>query len=187
MQEERIFMFVDLRSSTTIAEVLGDLRYSRMLQDLFATMGNAILASRAEVYQYAGDEIILTWKTADGLKDRRCLHCFDMIIQSIRQREAYFQSEYGLIPEFKAGMHLGTAVTAWVGTIKKEIAYHGDLLNTTARIQSKCNELGHDFIISEAVVKRVSPGSEVSYSHRGSIELRGKSLPLELYSVDFTK
>ena len=34
-QEDRIFMFLDMRSSTTIAEKLGHLQYSRLLQDCF--------------------------------------------------------------------------------------------------------------------------------------------------------
>lgn len=185
VQEERIFMFVDVKSSTSMAEQLGDIRYSRLLQDLFNDFTDAILASRAEIYQYAGDEIILTWKTATGLKDGRCVYTFYLLKECIKKKQDYYLKTYNRIPEFKAGMHTGTAVTTWVGKVKKEIVYHGDLLNTTSRIQCKCNEFYHDFVISERMKDALSETMPVTYRHQGEILLRGKASPMKLYTVDF--
>lgn len=185
VQEERIFMFVDVKSSTTMAEQLGDILYSKLLQDLFNDFTDAILASRAEVYQYAGDEIILTWKTSTGLKDERCLYCFYLLRESIIRKEDYYLKTYNMIPKFKAGMHIGTAVTTWVGQVKKEIVYHGDLLNTTSRIQCKCNDFNHDFVISEAIKEVLPEDLPVVYTHQGEIHLRGKANPMKLFTVDF--
>jgi len=183
--EERIFMFVDVKSSTTMAEQLGDILYSKLLQDLFNHFTDAILASRTEVYQYAGDEIILTWKTAKGLKKQRCLYCFYLLKQSIKNKEPYYLKTYNLVPQFKAGMHTGNAVTTWVGKVKKEIVYHGDLLNTTSRIQCKCNDFNHDFVISETMKNAFPSSLPVTYRHQGEIVLRGKAQPMQLYTVDF--
>ena len=185
MQEERIFMFVDVKSSTTMAEQLGDILYSKLLQDLFNDFTDAILASRAEVYQYAGDEIILTWKTSKGLKQERCLYCFYLLKKGIKTREDHYLSHYNIVPNFKAGMHLGKSVTTWVGKVKKEIVYHGDLLNTTSRIQCKCNDFNHDFVISEAIKEMLPNDLPVNYTHQGEILLRGKAKPMKLYTVDF--
>jgi adenylate cyclase len=184
-QEERIFMFVDVKSSTTLAEQLGDILYSKLLQDLFNDFTDAILASRAEVYQYAGDEIILTWKTAAGLKEQRCLYCFYLLKQCIKNREEYYLKNYYTVPKFKAGMHIGTAVTTWVGKVKKEIVYHGDLLNTTSRIQCKCNDFNHDFVISEAIREVFPKKLPITYIYQDEILLRGKAKPMKLYTVDF--
>jgi adenylate cyclase len=185
MQEERIFMFVDVKSSTSMAETLGDILYSKLLQDLFNDFTDAILASRAEIYQYAGDEIILTWKTASGLKEERCLYCFYLLKQSINSRKEYYIEHYSFVPKFKAGMHIGTAITTWVGKVKKEIVYHGDLLNTTSRIQCKCNDFNHDFVVSEAIKEAFLKDLPVTYTHQGEILLRGKAKPMKLYTVDF--
>lgn len=185
IQEERIFMFVDVKSSTTLAEQLGDILYSSLLQDLFSHFTDGILASRAEIYQYAGDEIILTWKSATGIKENRCLCCFYMLKKSIKKREDYYLKTYQIVPKFKAGMHIGNAVTTWVGKVKKEIVYHGDLLNTTSRIQCKCNELNHDFVISESMKNALVEDQSIQYVRQGEIELRGKAKPLQLFTVDF--
>lgn len=90
-----------------------------------------------------------------------------------------------MVPKFKAGMHIGNAVTTWVGKVKKEIVYHGDLLNTTSRIQCKCNDFNHDFVISEAIKEVLPKDLPATYTHQGEILLRGKAQPMKLYTVDF--
>ena len=74
-EEERIFMFLDLRSSTTIAEKLGHEKYSRLMQDCFNDLG-VVIENDAEIYQYVGDEAVLTWSMEGGLKDQNCIRAF---------------------------------------------------------------------------------------------------------------
>jgi len=52
---------------------------------------------------------------------------------------AYYLSKYGRVPVFKAGIHGGKVMALEVGSVKKELAYLGDIVNTTARIQGECN------------------------------------------------
>lgn len=73
---DKIFLFLDLKSSIATAERLGNINYSSFLIDYFNDMTDAILMARGEIYQYIGDEIILTWSFADGIKHSRCMHCF---------------------------------------------------------------------------------------------------------------
>ena len=62
LTENRVFMFLDLKDSTTIAENLGHIVYIELLQQCFLDLNNLIPNSRAEIYQYVGDEAVLTWK-----------------------------------------------------------------------------------------------------------------------------
>lgn len=82
-------------------------------------------------------------------------------------------------------MHVGTAVTTWVGKVKKEIVYHGDLLNTSSRIQCKCNDFNHDFVISEAIKEQLPKDLPIQYTYQEEIVLRGKAKPMKLYTVNF--
>ena len=70
-EEKRIFMFLDLNSSTTIAERLGDERYHELLKDFFSDITNPILDNNGEIYQYVGDEVIVAWKYEDGIKNNQ--------------------------------------------------------------------------------------------------------------------
>ena len=74
--EVRIFMFLDLRGSTTHAEKLGHTRFCRLIQDCFEDITDSGLRHDVEVYQYVGDEAILTWTPEAGVCNANCLWAF---------------------------------------------------------------------------------------------------------------
>lgn len=184
-EEKRIFMFLDLQSSTTHAENLGHVEYSKMIQDCFIDLGIA-LENDAEIYQYVGDGVILTWKLQDGIREQNCLNAYYNIKKQLTKRKEYYNQNYNCIPNFKAGMNSGVVTVAEVGKYKKEIAYHGDTINTAARIQGQCNKLSQDFLISESL-KNVLNTSGFVLSEHGSIELRGKEKQTNLFGVHQTE
>jgi adenylate cyclase len=180
-EEERIFMFLDLQSSTKHAENLGHIKYSKMIQDCFNDLG-IVVENEAEIYQYVGDEVILTWKLQDGLKDQNCLNAYFNFKQQLGKKKEYYMHNYNCIPHFKAGMNGGIVTVAEVGKYKKEIAYHGDTINTAARIQGKCNELKQELLISESLKNELSNTGFV-FDKLGSIKLKGKESQVLLYGV----
>ncbi|MEL6670597.1 MAG: adenylate/guanylate cyclase domain-containing protein [Bacteroidota bacterium] len=183
-EEERIFMFLDLRSSTTYAERLGHILYSELIQDCFSDLTAAIDQHQVEIYQYVGDEAVLTWPISDGLKDLNCIEAFFTFDQSIQSRAKYYFNKYDLVPAFKAGVNLGLVMVAEVGIVKKEIAYHSDVLNTAARIQGKCNEYGKGLLISEAMSLRIPPQHNYILEEVGTVSLKGKEQLITIFSVE---
>ena len=181
-EEERIFLFIDLKSSTTIAERLGHVWYSRLIQDCFADITDAVVKHNAEIYQYVGDEVILCWESAAGIKRNRCIEAYFTFTQLLIRRSAYYEKHYGLQPIFKAGAHVGRMTVAEVGLIKRELAYHGDVLNTAARIQSKCNALGEQLLISPALASALALDNYEVVRH-APVELIGKQEAMEVIGV----
>ncbi len=173
--EKRVFMFLDLKSSTMLAETLGAKKYYAFLNEFFRDLSEPILDRGAEIYQYVGDEVILTWPLASGLRDANCIRIFIEILAQIHSRRGHYLQEYGHVPEFKAGVHYGDVITAEIGDIKKEISYFGDVLNTAARIQSKCNEMGQLLIASDELVAALELPEFIHPKRLGEIALRGKS------------
>ena len=182
-EEDRIFMFLDLKSSTSIAEELGHIQYSRLIQDCFSDLTASLEKNRGEVYQYVGDEVIVTWETRNGLKNSRCLQFFFDYQGDLTARKEHYQDTYGVIPRFKAGMSSGMATVAEVGELKTEIAYHGDVLNATARIQGYCNELGEELLITESLARKVGLNEEYEFVPKGTFELRGRQELVEISAV----
>ena len=182
-REERIFMFLDLRSSTTIAEKLGEDSYFRLIQELFREVTPAILKNRGQIYQYVGDEIVVSWSLESGLNQGRCVNCFLDIQHHLKERANYFQEKYGHQPEFKAGLHYGNVMAGEVGIVKREITFSGDVLNTTARIQSKCNELGVNILLSEKLVQALPSTMRSLARSLGAFPLRGKEDMVVIYTV----
>ena len=154
-REERIFMFLDLRSSTTIAEKLGEERYFHFLRDVFKHVTQSILNSKGEIYQYVGDEIVISWKLDAGTENFNCVRCFFDVQEDLRRKVSYYLNTYGVKPEFKAGLHLGPVMAGEMGVVKRDIAFSGDVLNTASRIQGKCNELGVDILLSKLLLNKL--------------------------------
>jgi adenylate cyclase len=181
-EEVRVFMFLDLKDSTPLAERLGSLEFSALVQDFFNDLGWSVMATRANVSHYIGDEAVIVWPPKTAFKDDNCVRLFFHMKQEIAKRADYYQRRYGVVPTFKAGVHIGTVVSAEVGRTKSEIVYHGDAVNTTARIVGMCATLGHDLLVSRAVADNLS--DKFSKQPLGSHALKGKAEPVEIVAVN---
>jgi adenylate cyclase len=183
-EEERIFMFIDLKDSTTIAEELGHIQFSRLIQDCFNDLTDAVIKHRAEIYQYVGDEVILCWKSKLGLKDNNCIDAFFSYQQTLEERADYYLKNYGRQPIFKAGVHVGKATVTEVGALKRDLAYHGDVVNTAARIQGQCNRLKQKILISKSLFNRLLHKVDFQILDLGMIELKGKETAVEVLGLN---
>ncbi|MFL5739918.1 MAG: adenylate/guanylate cyclase domain-containing protein [Flavisolibacter sp.] len=182
-EEERIFMFLDMKSSTSIAERLGHVHFYTFLNELFHEISQPVLQTNAEIYQYVGDEIVITWKVEEGLYDGNCLNCFFLFRDRLISNEQMYLQNFGVKPEFKAGLHYGKVISGQIGDLKKEIVYNGDVLNTTSRIQSQCNKYHQDFLVSGALVNRLKHLNGFQWERLDTIMLRGKETEVELFGV----
>ena len=186
IREDRTFMFLDMRSSTAIAERLGHILYSRLIRDCFADVNFVLEKYSAEVYQYVGDEIIFTWPTDRAVANGRCLDLFFEVRDVFEKRVPYYANKYDVRPEFKAGCHCGMVTATEVGVDRREIAYHGDVMNTSARIQELCNTLGHDLLISRDLKQRLNSAKAWSIEAMGSHHVHGKSHDVDVFAVHRT-
>ncbi|MEL7422994.1 MAG: adenylate/guanylate cyclase domain-containing protein [Bacteroidota bacterium] len=183
-EEERIFMFLDLKSSTTIAEKLGEKKYHQFLQDVFSDITEPISSNRAEIYQYVGDEVILTWLLQNVQNRAVCVNIYFAIESIFELKKQAYLEKYQTVPRFKAGAHIGNSIVGEIGIIKRDITYSGDLLNTTARIQGMCNELKSKFLISGQLRQYLANAiDQSSLADKGFIALKGKRTQVTLFSV----
>jgi adenylate cyclase len=182
-EEVRIFMFMDLKSSTSTAEKLGHITYSSFIRDCFTDINDVLYPFYAQVYQYVGDEIVVMWPEIDGLRQQACVKFFFAVKKRFQDRAVYYKTTYGILPVFKAGLHMGQVTVVEIGEIKKDIAYHGDTLNTTARIQSVCNEYNRDFLASDHLIRKIGAIESVKYEELGMVLLKGKTEKIGIVSI----
>jgi adenylate cyclase len=187
LEEELIFMFLDLKSSTTIAERIGLEKNHEFLNDYFYDITDPILECKGRIYQYVGDEIVITWHMKDGISDLNCIDCFFKIQKKITEKKEIYMQKYDVYPEFKAGLHSGKVITGEIGDIKKDIVYHGDTVNTSSRIQYECNTYGKVFLVSEVLLKKLNITGKYKSESMGKIMLKGKTKELELFSIEEAK
>lgn len=183
VEEERVFMFLDMKSSTTIAEQLGHIAYFKLLQAYYFDLSDAVVEYAGQIYKYVGDEIIISWKYNAGTDNNNCIKCFFAMQEDLRKREDWYIGKFGLLPTFKAGIHCGKVTTGEIGVIKKEIFFTGDVLNATARIQGLCNTLKVDLLVSDDLMQHLDLGGEWKIRSMGTSELRGRTEKMKIYTI----
>jgi len=102
---------------------------------------------------------------------------------SIQGNSETYIRRFELVPEFKAAIHIGEVTTGEIGIIKKDIVFSGDVLNTTARIQSLCNSLQAKLLVSEDLLHRLDLNEKFISRPKGEIELRGKENKVRLFEI----
>ena len=185
-RESRIFMFLDMKSSTTIAEQLGHAKFFELLKDYYADMANSILETSGEIYQYVGDEIVVTWPEKVGLYKNNCIECFLRISRAMEQKRPRYEKKFNFFPSFKAGYHVGLVTTGEIGVIKKEIIYTGDVLNTAARIQDQCNNYGTKLLVSEQLTDKLRKTAALQFHEIAKLQLRGKMESIRIFALEGT-
>jgi adenylate cyclase len=183
-REEHIFMFLDLRSSTYIAQVLGEQQYFNFIKDVIRDATPIILKHKGRIYQYVGDEITVSWWMQQGLNKLNCIRCPIEVRKLFSQKSAYYLDNYGVVPDFKAGLHCGPVMVGEIGLVKRDIAFSGEVVGTAARIQKRCNHLEVNLLISHHLKELIHwQGSRLRPEHRGDLLIKGNMENLQLYTV----
>ena len=176
-EEVRIFLLIDLRESTQIAERLGNLRYHAFLSRFISDVTAGVARYRGEVHRYVGDEVILTWTAEEGLRDAGCVRAVFAVSDTLEAARTAYVADFGVAPSFWAGIHMGPVVTGEIGTVKHEIAFLGDTLNTASRIEQASKQLRREVLASGAVISALDLPSDIASESLGRIELRGVKIP----------
>jgi AhpD family alkylhydroperoxidase len=182
--DERVFLFLDLIDSTGTAERLGHEDYSRLIRACYRDLTDLVIRYRAEIYQYVGDEVVLSWSLADGFEDANCVRILFAFLDKLAARRKEYEASFGIQPSFRGGMDMGPVTRADVGGVSPEIAYHGDVLNTASRILELAKAHHEPLLISERVRDAVQSVPEVGTRFVADVVPRGKSERLRVHSVE---
>jgi len=177
-------MFLDLTSATTIAEKLGAYKYSLFLKDFFFDIDDAINDTRGTASQFVGDEVMVVWDVREGVENNNCVRLFFLAEDKIRTSKNRYLEKYGFFPEFKGGIHYGKVIIAEVGGTKQEIAYHGDTVNTTARIRSECSVVNEKLLVSAELLSLLTDiDIDFFVESKGVFSFKGKENVIGLFSI----
>jgi len=101
VSEDRIFMFLDLSSATTIAEKLGAQKYSGFLKDFFFDIDEIITDTKGEIFQYEGDGIIILWTVKNGIMNNNCVKMFFAAKEKIGKLKDRYIEKYDCLRNIK--------------------------------------------------------------------------------------
>jgi adenylate cyclase len=181
-REERVLLFLDVVGSTTLAEQMGELRVQDLLTRFFYDIDDAIVSHGGEVHAYVGDEVIVTWPLSARPRQAYvdCVFAIEDRISGLADR---YTNEFGVVPEFRAGIHAGPVVISECGDSRRQVAYFGDTVNVAARLQAHCKEAGRRLLVSGELVRLLPAGADLLVEPLGPTELRGRAASVEVFSI----
>jgi adenylate cyclase len=184
IKEERIFLFLDVTGSTQFANRYGDLETQAYLGQIFNALALPVRQSRGSIDDYIGDMALVTWPIDQGMQDAACLRCVFDFAAALQKQAPAWQSRFGQVPEFRAVLHCGSVVTAEIGLERHKIAYFGDVVNTTGRLESLSKSLGEAIIVSADVLAGIrSLPPDMLAENLGYHAIRGRVEPLQISAL----
>jgi class 3 adenylate cyclase len=141
------------------------------------------------VHAYVGDAVIVTWPLTGQARDGRgpaaqCLDCFFAVEERIERRAASYRDAFGCVPRFRGALHAGPVVISECGESRRQIAYFGDSMNVTARLQERAKAAGRSLLVSAELLQRVRAGPDLRIEALGKAALRGRAAAVEVFAVE---
>ena len=184
--EERFFLFLDVVGSTGIAEGLDPLAVHRFLNRVFSLAADPVVDHHGEIHQYVGDEMVVTWTVGEGATAARPLACFFAIADALAAATHAFERDFGVVPAVRGALHAGPVVTGEVGDSKREIVFHGDVMNAAARLEQLGRELAQPLIVSGEARGLLRHAERYGFTDLGRRALRGRAAPVHVFAATRT-
>lgn len=183
VREERLYLLLDLKGSTALAERLGDEAAHAFISRLFFDLDRPIVEHGGRVEGYVGDELIACWRPEDGLRDGAVLHAYAGIREVLRRNGPAYRRAFGAPAGIRVSLHLGPVVTGECGDSRLVILSIGDTLNTAARMLDVARAEDSDAVISGPLLARLTLPPGLSAVPLGRRTLRGREESIELFGL----
>ena len=173
-------LFTDIRGFTAYTETLSEQERGpellvQKLNEYMGTMSSIVVAFGGQVNKFIGDGILAVFSDEDegarpGDHSVRAVQCATRMVKAPS--------------EFKtgAGLHTGIVVLGNIGSADKmEYTVLGDTVNLASRLESLNKEHKTKLLMSETTQQALN--GAVQTTHLGSVPVRGKAVPINLYTV----
>lgn len=177
-REHRIFLAIDLRSSTPIAEKLGDLMYHEFLKRYFYDLTFSIASHEGQIYRYVGDQVTITWLLPSGLRRDNAVNCFFSAQKFLHEQQAFYLNKFGVAPTFRGALDMGEVLTAEVGLDKQQLVFYGDVMQRLPDIEKACKHENQDLLISEYVAVLLRQSREFEFIECARLTEGSHNVPL---------
>nr|WP_277624006.1 adenylate/guanylate cyclase domain-containing protein [Undibacterium sp. TS12] len=169
-------LFSDIRGFTTLCEHAQAEDIVSLLNRYFAVMSKIVHAHGGTIDKFIGDGLMAFFGAPQVLANpeqnafnaaREMLHALDIL-------NLEFQAEGKATLQIGVGLHGGDAVIGQVGSAERhEYTAIGDTVNTAARIEGLCKDVGYPVVVSQIVKDKLA--GTASLTSLGDRNLKGRS------------
>jgi adenylate cyclase len=183
VHQARIVMFIDIINSKGIINKLGHLKFHKFLNEFYYDISVPTVTHRGIIYEYIENLMVITWAMNKGLENANCIRTYFGINEILNEKKEKYLEKYGFTPQVEGSLHTGSVVRAEIGEVKTQIVFHGDTMNTTARILGKCKELKVGLLASDQLIHMIGMPRIYSKKSVGKMNLKGKQISLNIFEI----
>jgi adenylate cyclase len=177
-------LFVDIRGFTTMSEQMRPEETIDLLNDYYALMFDAITSNGGVVNQMMGDGLLAVFGAPQPLDESAA--CAVVAAQQMVDLMALLSAGRAQAGDtavrIGVGVATGEVIAGYTGT-RQRATYTciGDTVNLGARLEAYTKEAERSIVVDGATAAAVGPA--IRLDPLGSVVLRGKTTPTELFAV----
>ncbi len=169
-------LFADLRGSTALAEQLAPEQVIAIVNAYVGELARCVFANDGMLDKFLGDGLMAIFGV---LPDASCgaqpaARAALAMRQRIRQLNSERRAQAQTALDFGVALHTGEVVLGAVGIAQRsDFTAIGDTVNTAARLEGQCKELGLDIVLSGHTASYL-PRGEFSVVDLDAVTIRGR-------------
>ncbi|MCB9991807.1 MAG: adenylate/guanylate cyclase domain-containing protein [Rhodospirillales bacterium] len=181
-ERNSIVLFLDMVGSSSIAEKLEPKKSMDLIARFIYDCGYIFRINGGDILNYTGDGLVVTWPRTKANSALAAAHAMKKHFTSKPVKAEYWR-RYGMVPDFRIGMHAGTVVISQIGEEKLFLGLYGDTVNTAARLEQMNKDLGTYILLSEEVIKGLSQSWKVLLKPIGERSVRGRHEKVKVFTI----
>ncbi|MCA6074079.1 adenylate/guanylate cyclase domain-containing protein [Fulvivirga sedimenti] len=154
-KEQKIFLLIDICSSTSIAESMDQIEYFKLLDRFFFDVFEGVRAFEGYIYRYVGDQVTIVWSVSSLHKNANCIRAFFAIKHQLHIQREYYLKRFGFVPDFRGTAHIGDVMAVEIGDVKTQVVYQGYALYAANRMEKAAGRSYNGLCISSALAANV--------------------------------
>ena len=175
-------LFSDIRGFTALSEEMRPDDVARLLSEYFTVMVEVVFRRGGTLDKFIGDAIMAQWGAPIGSADdagSAMAAALEMLTE-LDTLNAKWRTQGRPALQIGIGLNYGESFAGYIGSERRlEYTVIGDAVNTASRLCAAAE--GGEILLSGEM--RAALSAPPPMVERGTMELRGKSQPIPVYSV----
>ncbi len=181
-ERNNIVLFLDMVGSSTIAEKLEPRKSMDMIAEFIYDCSYIFRIHGGDILNYTGDGLVVLWPRNHSNHALAAVHNLRGHFAS-KPVKNHFWKKFGIIPDFRIGLHAGPVVISQIGEEKLFLGLYGDTVNTAARLEQMNKEFGTNILLSAEVIKGLNQSWKTLLKPLGEKHVRGRDEKIQVYAL----
>jgi adenylate cyclase len=181
-----VLWYADIRGFTAIADATTGQAVIELLNEVFETLTASLRRRGGQVLKFLGDGMLAIFPLTEGASNATCSNALDAAAEAMDALERLNRarseaSERGI--EVDLALHVGEVLYGNVGAVDRlDFTVIGPAVNEVARIETLCEPLGRNVLVSAELAAAVGATSRLT--PLGHHQLRGLQEPRAIYALE---